>query len=207
VIFMNNTTRNTLLVTVATTALMIGAGLASAQDTKENREAPAAAAHDQNVPPGKMEQRPENMPQKSPAPTAQAPMKEKPAVNAEAPADSSPEATGPGSAAQTSESPKSGPTWGIGKDEAKAGAPAALSNEQHAKIRDTLRGEKAERLSNVHFSLTVGEAVPETVRLYSLPASIVEYAPQYRDYEYILVGDDILIVDPRTLRIVAVIAS
>jgi Protein of unknown function (DUF1236) len=70
-----------------------------------------------------------------------------------------------------------------------------------------LRGEKAERLSNVHFSLTVGEAVLETVRLYSFPASIVEYAPQYRDYEYILVGDEILIVDPRTLRIVAVIAS
>ena len=29
----------------------------------------------------------------------------------------------------------------------------------------------------------------------------------YRDYEYILVGDEILIVDPRTLRIVAVIAA
>jgi hypothetical protein len=40
-----------------------------------------------------------------------------------------------------------------------------------------------------------------------MPASIVEYAPEYRDYEYILVGDEILIVDPRTLRIVAVIAA
>jgi hypothetical protein len=35
----------------------------------------------------------------------------------------------------------------------------------------------------------------------------MEYAPQYRGYEYILVGDEILIVDPRTLRIVAVIAA
>jgi hypothetical protein len=33
----------------------------------------------------------------------------------------------------------------------------------------------------------------------------MEYAPQYRGYEYILVGDEILIVDPRTMRIVAVI--
>jgi hypothetical protein len=33
----------------------------------------------------------------------------------------------------------------------------------------------------------------------------MEYAPQYRGYEYILVGNEILIVDPRTLRIVAVI--
>ena len=75
------------------------------------------------------------------------------------------------------------------------------------KFRSTLRGEKAERLTNVHFSTTVGEVVPGTVHLYRMPASIVEYAPEYRDYEYILVGDEILIVDPRTLKIVAVIAA
>jgi len=59
----------------------------------------------------------------------------------------------------------------------------------------------------VQFSITVGEVIPGTVHLYSLPVSVMEYAPQYRDYEYILVGDDILIVDPQTLRIVAVIAA
>ena len=66
---------------------------------------------------------------------------------------------------------------------------------------------KAERLTNVQFSTTVGGVIPATVHLYRLPVSIVEYVPQYRDYEYILVGDEILIVDPRTLRIVAVIAA
>ena len=40
---MKNTTKNTLLFTVATAALMAGAGLVSAQDMKGNREAPAAA--------------------------------------------------------------------------------------------------------------------------------------------------------------------
>jgi Protein of unknown function (DUF1236) len=59
----------------------------------------------------------------------------------------------------------------------------------------------------VQFSITVGEAVPRTVHRYRFPVSIVEYAPQYRDYEYILVGDQILVVDPRTLRIVAVIPA
>ena len=86
-------------------------------------------------------------------------------------------------------------------------APAALSTEQHVRIRETLRGEQAERLTGVRFSITVGEAVPRTVHRYRLPVSIMEYAPQYRDYEYILVGDQILIVDPRTLRIVAVIPA
>jgi hypothetical protein len=88
-----------------------------------------------------------------------------------------------------------------------SGAPAALSAEQHAKVWSTLHGAKADRLTNVPFSISVGQVVPGTVRLYDLPDSIVEYAPQYRDYEYILVGDDILIVDPRTMRIVAVIAA
>jgi hypothetical protein len=35
----------------------------------------------------------------------------------------------------------------------------------------------------------------------------IEFAPQYRGYEYVQVGDEILIVDPRTHRIVAVIAA
>ena len=82
-----------------------------------------------------------------------------------------------------------------------------LSTEQHAKIRETLRAEKTERLTNVQFSISVGEAVPRTVHLYRLPPRIVEYAPQYRDYEYVLVGDDILIIDPRTHRIIAVISA
>ena len=91
------------------------------------------------------------------------------------------------------------------RDETKSGPPVALSTEQHAKIRDTLRVEKSERLAKVPFSTKVGEAIPRTVHLYVLPVSIMEYAPQYRGYEYILVGDEILIVDPRTLRIVAVL--
>jgi Protein of unknown function (DUF1236) len=59
----------------------------------------------------------------------------------------------------------------------------------------------------VHLSVTIGDAVPRTIHLSRLPAPILEYAPQYRGYEYILVRDDILIVDPRALRIVAVIAA
>jgi Protein of unknown function (DUF1236) len=201
-----NTARRTLLATVATAALMAGAGLVSAQDTKENREAPAASKHNEKAPAGKMEQHPGNLPQTSPAPTAQAPMKEKPAVNAEAPA-AKPQTTGQGSAGQTSESPSSHPAPTVAKDETKPGAPAALSTEQHAKIRDTLRSGKAERLTNVQFSTTVGMIIPGTVHRYDLPVSVLEYAPQYRGYEYILVGDEILIVDPRTLTIVAVIPA
>ena len=228
---MKNTIRHTLLATVAATALIAGAGLASAQGTGETREAPGATTQQPKAPGGKMDQQPNSVPQKSPAPnaqapmkpaptaqapaketpapTAQAPMKEKPAEKtAQAPAAAKPQAAEPGGAAQTTpEAPNSRMAPSTARDETKSGPPAALSSEQHAKIRDTLRVEKSERLTSVPFSHKVGEAIPGTVHLYALPVSIMEYAPQYRGYEYILVGDEILIVDPRTLRIVAVIAA
>jgi hypothetical protein len=166
---MKNTTRNTLLITVATAALMAGSGLVSAQDMKGNREAPAAAAADQKAPVGKTDQHPASLPQKSSAPTAQAPLKEKTAPTAQAPVK---EKTAP-----TAQAPlKEKPAPSVAKDETMSGAPAALSAEQHAKIWSTLRGEKAERLTNVQFSTTVGGVIPATVHLYRLPVSIVEYA-------------------------------
>jgi hypothetical protein len=239
-ISMKNTMRNTLLVTVAATALIAGAGLASAQGTGESREAPGATTHEPKAPGGKTDQQPNSVPQqKSPAPNAQAPMKpaptaqapakenpaptaqapmkekpaptaqvptkEKPAETAQAPSVAKPQGAEHGGNAQTSEPPNSRMAPGTARDETKSGPPAALSAEQHVKIRNTLRIEKSERLASVPFSTKVGEAIPGTVHLYVLPVSILEYAPQYRGYEYILVGNEILIVDPRTLRIVAVI--
>ena len=196
---MKNTVRNTLLITLAVTALA-GVGLASAQSANDRRERPVAAAHDQKAPEGKTEgtagRKPGSLPPKPVAPAIQVLEKGKPAPTAHAPqipVESTPQTTGQG----PSQSPKPD----------TAPAPAVLSTEQHIKFRETLRGEKVERLDDVQFSITVGEAVPRTVHLYRFPASVIGYAPQYRDYEYILVGDNVLVVDPRTTRIVAVIPA
>ena len=221
---MKNTIRNTLLITTAATALVAGTSLASAQGMNERREAPAA--HDQKAPEGKTDQQQGSAPQKSdkvkpapsaqapdkvkPAPSAQAPDKAKPAPSAQAPEkpiDSKSQTTGQGGTALPSQSPNQGAAPSAAARETKSGAPAALSTEQHVKFRETIRGEKVERLTNVAFLITVGEAVPRTVHRYRFPVSVMEYAPQYRGYEYILVGDEILVVDPRTMRIVAVIPA
>jgi hypothetical protein len=203
---MKNTMRNTLLATVATAALMAGPGLASADDTKGN--APAPAAVNQKAPPGKTDQHQGSLPQKSPSATAQAPMKEKPPTTAQVPAKEKPVATVQTTVKEKPAAVAQAPAKdSVAKDDTKTGAPAVLSSEQHVKIRDTLRGEKSERLTNVQFSTTVGEMIPETVHLYALPVSVVEDAPQYRGYEYFLVGDEILIVNPRTMRIIAVIEA
>jgi hypothetical protein len=79
-----------------------------------------------------------------------------------------------------------------------------LSSEQRTKIRKSLINTKVERVTNVNFSIRVGARVPRTVRFYPLPIEIVEFVPEYSGYDYIIVGDEILIIDPNTLEIVAV---
>ena len=96
---------------------------------------------------------------------------------------------------------------GSAQADAQHAAPAALSAEHHAKVWEAIRGEKSAPFTGARFSMTVGEAVPQAVHLNRLPTRVIEFAPQYRGYEYLLVGDEILIVDPRTHRIVAVIAA
>jgi hypothetical protein len=79
-----------------------------------------------------------------------------------------------------------------------------LSSEQRTKIHVTLANQRAERITNANFTIQVGARVPRTVRFYPLPVEIVEIVPEYQGYDYVLVGDEILIIDPETLEIVAV---
>jgi hypothetical protein len=81
-----------------------------------------------------------------------------------------------------------------------------LTTEQRTKVRETvLTGGNVPRASNVNFSISVGTAVPRTVRVVAVPSTLVEFHPQWRGYRYFVVGDDMIIVD-RNNRIVAVIA-
>jgi hypothetical protein len=47
--------------------------------------------------------------------------------------------------------------------------------------------------------------VPRTVRIAAVPQTIIEILPTCRGYEYFMVDDQILIVDPRSMEIVAVL--
>jgi hypothetical protein len=45
------------------------------------------------------------------------------------------------------------------------------------------------------------------VKLAAVPTTIIEIQPSWRGFEYFLVGDQIVIVNPRTMEIVAVIPA
>ena len=84
-----------------------------------------------------------------------------------------------------------------------------LTTEQRTKIHSIIVADRsAPRIARADFDVRVGTVVPRgKVKLVAVPSTIVEIQPAWRGFEYFLVGDEIVIVDPATLRIVAVIPA
>jgi hypothetical protein len=91
----------------------------------------------------------------------------------------------------------------------QAAAPAKGANitpENRTRIHEAFAKDRsAPRVDHVDFALSVGTAVPRTVRIAAVPDAIIENQPTWRGYEYFIIGDQIVIVDPRSMEIVAVL--
>lgn len=89
-----------------------------------------------------------------------------------------------------------------------AGARAAvnLSTEQRSTIKTVIHEQKV-RPTTLNVSVAVGTRIPHGTHLYRLPARVIEVYPAWRGYEYILVGNEIVVVNPATLEIVAVLEA
>ena len=88
----------------------------------------------------------------------------------------------------------------------QAGAGAKLSTEQRTQITSVIHEEHVRPVTNVNFSISVGTRVPrEGIEFHALPSRVVTIYPEWRSYKYILVRDEIVIIDPATYEIVAVL--
>jgi hypothetical protein len=58
---------------------------------------------------------------------------------------------------------------------------------------------------DVDFPVRVGARVPNYISSYELPDEIYDYAPGYEGYRYFVTRDEVIIVDPATMEIVAVL--
>jgi hypothetical protein len=87
----------------------------------------------------------------------------------------------------------------------QAGAGAKLSTEQRTKITTVIRDQHIAPVEHVNFSISVGTRVPRDVSFHPLPAEVITYYPEWRGYEFILVGDQVVVIDPRSFEIVAVL--
>ena len=94
---------------------------------------------------------------------------------------------------------------GRGDSGAVRGAYGRLGAPQRTEFRQSVLRRGIPRLAAGAFALTVGTAIARSYTLYDLPPDIVQIVPEYEDYRYVLVDDDIVIVDPDTYEIVDVI--
>jgi hypothetical protein len=122
--------------------------------------------------------------------------KQKPAAKA---ADGTAGDTKAAPGAKAAADSKSGTTTG------QAAAGAKLSTEQRTRITTTIRQQNIKPVTNINFSVSVGTRVPRDVGFHPLPAEIITVYPDWRGYEFFLVRDEIIVVNPRTLEIVAVL--
>ncbi|WP_063683770.1 DUF1236 domain-containing protein [Bradyrhizobium stylosanthis] len=88
----------------------------------------------------------------------------------------------------------------------QAGAGAKLTTEQRTQITSVIREERVRPVTNVNFSISVGTRIPrEGIELHALPSRVVTIYPEWRTYKYVLVKEEIVIIDPDTYEIVAVL--
>ena len=83
---------------------------------------------------------------------------------------------------------------------------ANLTTEQRTKITTIIKQHKVEP-ARLNVTVSVGTRVPDSVHLYPLPMEVFVVYPEWRGYDYILVGDQILVIDPRTHQIVAILEA
>jgi hypothetical protein len=90
------------------------------------------------------------------------------------------------------------------------GTGVRLSEQQRARIRQTIIGARnAPRVGRVNFSMNVGTAIPRPeytrIHVIPVPAYLVRIEPRWRGLEYFVFRDEVVIVNPRDLRIVAIV--
>ncbi len=221
---------NRFKVTVAAAALIAGTGFANAQGTGMSREAPSTGStmqqsapssdhgtsagqmnrdaaepgmkstqSNEKSPAGRNQRADENMQgQKSKGMTSETDNNTKPGKDMKAEGREDRNGT---MNARLSDKGAARESQTVGQ----AGAGAKLSSEQRTKITTVIKGQHVRPVTNVNFSISVGTRVPRDVSFHPLPAEVVTIYPEWRGYNFILVGDRIVVIDPGTFEIVAVI--
>jgi uncharacterized protein DUF1236 len=220
--------RKTKLLSTVAMTLLLSAGAASAQGMGKEPPERAPAAQ-QTAPAEKVAPSMKAGEQKSPQTTGQAAPDSKATGKGPETTGQSPKSEAPGKAG-TTEKDKSGAT---GKSDVRskseqdgaaskpaqstteqnrsnttgqgaASGSAKLSTEQRTKVTTIFKEHKVEQ-TKLNVSVSVGTRIPTSVHLYPVPVQVIEVYPAWRGFNYILVGAQIIIVDPRTHEIVAIL--
>jgi len=96
-----------------------------------------------------------------------------------------------------------------GQSESHVQGAANLTGEQRTRVSERF----AARIDNMgvrpiprsRLSVRVGASIPRSIQLYDVPADVVAIYPEFRRNRFVLVEDEIVVVEPGSRRIVAVL--
>lgn len=162
--------------------------------------APAAPTTAQQ--PAKQDQKAQS-PAKSGTQTTQTPPKSGTSQQTQSPAAT--KTTPPAGTAATPSSPQPSTASTPSGSSTAATPSASLSDQQRASISTSISQANVQPLRNANFSVSVGTVIPSTVRYYPVTPAIISVYPQYRGYSYVVVEEEIIIIEPRTRKIVQVV--
>jgi len=114
-------------------------------------------------------------------------------------------ASPPTNTAQQPAQPTNPPSNTAQSSSTNVNASVNINDRQRTRVSESISRLNVHSVTNVNFALSVGTVVPRDIRLQTLPADVVEVVPQYRGYSFFVVRDEIVIVEPSTYKIVAVL--
>lgn len=80
-----------------------------------------------------------------------------------------------------------------------------LTAAQKHTIYSSISNQKQKETAPQTFRATIGAVVPATVELQDIPKTLVELMPELKGYQYAMVTNQVLLVDPKNKQVVEVI--
>ncbi len=93
----------------------------------------------------------------------------------------------------------------VDPEKIRAEGSAEITKERAARIAELLLATATPQTASVSGAVHVGAPLPGEVDLMPLPTTIADLVPEYRDYEYVVVNNQIVFVKPATRQVVEVI--
>jgi hypothetical protein len=81
------------------------------------------------------------------------------------------------------------------------GSLVALTEEERRKIREIIVKQTAVQETRPNFKVMVGAKVPQNVSLRPMPQEVIKVVPKYKDFDFTIVDDRIIVVQRSTREI------
>lgn len=80
-----------------------------------------------------------------------------------------------------------------------------ITEAQKDRIRNSVKNAKVDHVAKLAIPLTVGAEVPRNLHFYPFPKEVAEIAPEYGSFFYVVAAEKIVVIDPLSYRIVAIL--